>query len=162
LRADQADLADITKTVKKLQDPQMRAALSAKCAELPQTSGGQEIADILHALATEQASARAKTFTFIRLMAQDHINRGLRHVANLGLRRVALVYRFLNPHIVVQVTKQEPPVFGDSTDSAELHKLIKSASRFEHLITGASPAYVAKRKEIAKTAYGDLVEIIKK
>ena len=162
LRADQADLADITMTVKKLQDPQMRAALSAKCAELPQTSGGQEIADILYALATEQASARAKTFTFIRLMAQDHINRGLRHVANLGLRRVALVYRFLNPHIVVQVTKQEPPVFGDSTDSAELHKLIKSASRFEHLITGASPAYVAKRKEIAKTAYGDLVEIIKK
>ena len=162
LRADQADLADITKTVKKLQDPQVRAALSAKCAELPQTTGGQEIADILYALATEQASARAKTFTFIRLMAQDHINRGLRHVANLGLRRVALVYRFLNPHIVVQVTKQEPPVFGDSTDSAELHKSIKSASRFEHLITGASPAYVAKRKEIAKTAYGDLVEIIKK
>jgi UDP-N-acetylglucosamine:LPS N-acetylglucosamine transferase len=162
LRADQADLADITKTVKKLQDSQVRAALSAKCAELPQTTGGQEIADILYALATEQASARAKTFTFIRLMAQDHINRGLRHVANLGLRRVALVYRFINPHIVVQVTKQEPPVFGDSTDSAELHKLIKSTSRFEHLITGASPAYVAKRKEIAKTAYGDLVEIIKK
>ncbi len=162
LRADQADLADITETVKKLQDPQVRAALSAKCAELPQTSGGQEIADILYALATEQASARAKTFTFIRLMAQDHINRGLRHVANLGLRRVALVYRFINPHIVVQVTKQEPPVFGDSTDSAELHKLITSASRFEHLITGASAAYVAKRKEIAKTAYGDLVEIIKK
>ena len=162
LRADQADLADITKTVKKLQDPQVRAALSAKCAELAQTTGGQEIADILYALATEQAPARAKTFTFIRLMAQDHINRGLRHVANLGLRRVALVYRFLNPHIVVQVTKQEPPVFGDSTDSAELHKSIKSASRFEHLITGASPAYVAKRKEIAKTAYGDLVEIIKK
>jgi UDP-N-acetylglucosamine:LPS N-acetylglucosamine transferase len=109
LRADQADLADITKTVKKLQDPQVRAALSAKCAELPQTTGGQEIADILYALATEQAAAKAKTFTFIRLMAQDHINRGLRHVANLGLRRVALVYRFLNPHIVVQVTKQDPP-----------------------------------------------------
>ena len=162
LRADQADLADITKTVKKLQDPQVRAALSAKCAELPQTTGGQEIADILYALATKQAPAKAKTFTFIRLMAQDHINRGLRHVANLGLRRVALVYRFLNPHIVVQVTKQDPPSFGDSTDSAELHKLIKSASRFEHLIADASPAYVAKRKEIARTAYGDLVEIIKK
>ena len=162
LRADQADLADITKTVKKLQDPQVRAGLSAKCAELPNTTGGQEIANILFSLATAQAPAKAKTFTFIRLMAQDHINRGLRHVANLGLRRVALVYRFINPHIVVQVTKQEPPVFGDSTDSAELHKLIKSATRFEHLITEASPAYRAKREEIAKTAYGDLVEIIKK
>ena len=95
-------------------------------------------------------------------MAQDHINRGLRHVANLGLRRVALVYRFLNPHIVVQVTKQEPPVFGDSIVPAELHTLIKASTRFEHLITGASPAYRAKREEIAKIAYGDLVEIIKK
>jgi len=162
LRADQADLADIRKTVKKLQDPQIRTALSAKCAELPSTTGGQEIADILFSLATAEAPARAKTFTFIHLMAQDHINRGLRHVANLGLRRVALVYRFINPHIVVQVTKQDPPVFGDSTDSAELHKLIKSSVRFEHLITGASAAYLAKREVIAKTAYGDLVEIIKK
>ena len=162
LRADQADLADITKTVKKLQDPQVRAALSAKCAELPQTTGGQEIADMLFSLATAQAPAKAKTFTFIRLMAQDHINRGLRHVANLGLRRVALVYRFINPHIVVQVTKQEPPVFGDSTDSAELQKLIKSSIKFEHFITGASAAYVAKRKEIANSAYGELVENIKK
>jgi len=162
LRADQADLADITKTVKQLQDPEVRARLSAKCAELPNTTGGQEIADILFALATAQAPARAKTFTFYRLMAQDHINRGLRHVANLGLRRVALVYRFLNPHIVVQVTKQEPPVFGDSIVPAELHTLIKASTRFEHLITGASPAYRAKREEIAKIAYGDLVEIIKK
>ena len=162
LRADQADLADITRVVKQLQDPEVRARLSAKCAELPNTTGGQEIADILYALATVQATSGAKTFTFYRLMAQDHINRGLRHVANLGLRRVALVYRFLNPHIVVQVTKQEPPIFGDSTEPAELHKLIKSTTRFEHLIAGASPAYRAKREEIAKTAYGDLVEIIKK
>lgn len=162
LRADQADLADITMTVKQLQDPEVRARLSAKCAELPNTTGGQEIADILFKLATAQAPARAKSFTFYRLMAQDHINRGLRHVANLGLRRVALVYRFLNPHIVVQVTKQEPPVFGDSIVPAELHTLIKASTRFEHLITGASPAYRAKREEIAKIAYGDLVEIIKK
>ena len=162
LRADQADLTDITKTVKQLQDPEVRARLSAKCAELPNTTGGQEIADILFELATAQAPARAKSFTFYRLMAQDHINRGLRHVANLGLRRVALVYRFLNPHIVVQVTKQEPPVFGDSIVPAELHTLIKASTRFEHLITGASPAYRAKREEIAKIAYGDLVEIIKK
>ena len=160
LRADQADLADITKTVKQLQDPDIRAKLSAKCAELPATSGGEEIAQILFTLATTQAPARAKTFTFVRLMVQDHINRGLRHVANLGLRRVALIYRFLNPHIVVQVTKQEPPVFGDTIVPAELHALIKSSTRFEHLISGASPAYKAKREAIAKTAYGDLVEII--
>jgi UDP-N-acetylglucosamine:LPS N-acetylglucosamine transferase len=162
LRADQADLADITKTVKKLQDPQVRAALSAKCAELPNTTGGQEIADILFALTKEQTPQQAKSLIFKRLMIQDHFNRGLRHVANLGLRRVALVYRFINPHKDVQITKEEPPVFGDSTDSATLQKLIKSGTRFEHLITGASAAYLAKREEIAKTAYGDLVEKIKK
>jgi UDP-N-acetylglucosamine:LPS N-acetylglucosamine transferase len=162
LRADQADLADITKTVKKLQDPQIRTALSAKCAELPSTTGGQEIADLLFALANQQSPQQAKSLTFKRLMIQDHINRGLRHVANLGLRRVALIYRFIKPHYGVQTTAQDPPVFGDSTDSAELHKLIKSSVRFEHLITGASAAYLAKREVIAKTAYGDLVEIIKK
>jgi UDP-N-acetylglucosamine:LPS N-acetylglucosamine transferase len=155
LRADQADLADITKTVRKLQDPQIRAGLSAKCAELPNTTGGQEIADMLFALAKEQSQQQAKSLTFKRLMIQDHFNRGLRHVANLGLRRVALIYRFINPHYGVQVTAQESPVFGDSTDSPTLQKLIKSGTRFEHLITGASPVYRAKREEIAKTAYGN-------
>jgi len=86
----------------------------------------------------------------------------LRHVANLGLRRVALVYRFINPHKDVQIIKEEQPVFGDSTDSATLQKLIKSGTRFEHLITQASPGYRAKREEIAQEAYGDLVEKIKK
>jgi len=162
LRADQSDLADITKTVKKLQDPQVRAALSTKCAELPDTTGGQEIADMLFALTKQQSPQQAKSLTFKRLMIQDHFNRGLRHVANLGLRRVALVYRFINPHKDIQITKEEPPVFGDSTDSATLQKLIKSGTRFEHLITGASAAYLSKREEIAKTAYGDLVEKIKK
>jgi UDP-N-acetylglucosamine:LPS N-acetylglucosamine transferase len=162
LRADQADLADITKTVKKLQDPQVRAALSAKCAELPQTTGGQEIADMLFALTKQQSPQQAKSITFKRLMIQDHFNRGLRHVANLGLRRVALIYRFINPHYGVEVIAQDPPLFGDSTDSAELQKMIKSSVRFEHIITGASSAYLARRKEIAKTAYGDLFENIKK
>ena len=161
LRADQSDLADITATVKKLQDPAVRAQLSAKCVELPDTTGGAEIAEILFELATQQKPARAKKLTFMRLIGQDHINRGLRHIANLGLRRVALVYRYLHPHIVVQVTKQEPPIFGDSTKPEELRKFIKSANRFEHMIPGASLVYRARREAIAKEAYGDLVEIKK-
>jgi len=162
LRADQADLADITKTVRQLQDPQVRAALTAQCAKLPNTTGGDEIAKILYALATEKKSINAKTLTFRRLIVQDHINRGLRHVANLGIRRLALVYRFINPHIVVQVTAQEPPIFGDTSKPEDLRELIKSSTRFEHLISGASPIYRARREAIAKAAYGDLVEIIKK
>ncbi len=162
LRADQSDLSNITETVRKLQDPEIRAKLSSKCAELAATTGGSEIAEILFKLATQEKPAKAKTFTFLRLMVQDHINRGLRHVANLGIRRLALVYRYLNPHIVVQVTKQVPPIFGDTTNPDELRELIKSATRFEHLISNASPAYRARREVIAKEAYGDLVEIIKR
>jgi hypothetical protein len=87
-------------------------------------------------------------------MAQDHVNRGLRHVANLGLRRLALVYRFLHPHIKVQEISLEPPVFGEQATAAELHPLIKSSIRFEHLISGASASYRKRREEIAFAAYG--------
>ena len=159
LRANEADLTDITKTVRELQDQEVRSRLKVKCAELPETNGGQEIADILQALTTQNTSEKAKNIVFYRLIAQDHLNRGLRHVANMGLRRVALVYRFINPHAVEQVAKQEPPVFGDSTESRELQKLIKSGTRFEHLITGASDEYRKKREEIAYAAYGDVVKI---
>ena len=158
LRANEADLADITKTVRELQDQEVRSRLKVKCAELPETNGGQEIADILQALTTQITSEKAKNIVFYRLIAQDHLNRGLRHVANMGLRRVALVYRFINPHAVEQVAKQEPPFFGDSTESSELQKLIKSGTRFEHLITGASDEYRKKREEIAYAAYGDIVK----
>ena len=137
-----------------LQDPDVRKRLSDKCAELPNATGGQEIAAMLYALAVEQKPVRTKTFTFARLMAQDHINRGLRHVANLGLRRVALVYRLLNPHIKVQEIDQAPPVFGNHTIAAELHPLIKSATRYEHLIEGSSDNYRKRREEIAFAAYG--------
>lgn len=161
LRADQNDLADITATVRKLQSPEIRTQLSAKCAELPETSGGQEIADILFKLATQENSTGAKNLTFMRLLAQDHINRGLKHVINLGIRRLALIYRFLNPHIVIAITKAEPPVFGDSTEPEELRGLIKSTTRFEHLISGASRQYRLRREEIASQAYGSLVEVVR-
>ena len=154
LRADQADLADITEKVKMLQDPAVRQRLSAKCAELPDTTGGQEIAEMLFKLATEEAPKKASGFTFKHLMVQERINRGMRHVINLGLRRLALVYRFLHPHIVTQIVRVETPVFGSQTTSSELHPLIKGDTRFEHMIEGASESYRKRREEIADAAYG--------
>jgi hypothetical protein len=117
---------------------------------------------MLYKLAVEEKPKGAKNLTFVRLMAQDHLNRGLRHVANLGLRRVALVYRFLNPHIKVQEIDQTPPVFGDQTTSAELHPLIKSSTRFEHLISGHTAGYRKRREEIAFAAYGKETVVTKK
>jgi UDP-N-acetylglucosamine:LPS N-acetylglucosamine transferase len=161
LRADQADLADITAKVKMLQDPAVRQRLSAKCAELPDTTGGQEIAAMLYKLATEEAQKKASGFTFKRLMVQERINRGMRHVINLGLRRLALVYRFLHPHIVSEIVRVETPVFGSQTTAAELHPLIKGQTRFEHMITGASDSYRKRREEIADAAYGKQLLVTK-
>ena len=161
LRADQADLADITAKVKMLQDPAVRERLSAKCAELPDTTGGQEIAAMLYKLATEEAPKKASGFTFKRLMVQERINRGMRHVINLGLRRLALVYRFLHPHIVTQIVRVETPVFGSQSTAAELHPLIKGDTRFEHMISGASEKYRKRREEIADAAYGKQLQVSK-
>jgi UDP-N-acetylglucosamine:LPS N-acetylglucosamine transferase len=160
IRGNQADLHDITAAVKKLQDPDVRAKLSAKCAELPATTGGAEIAKILFDLATREEPKRPSWIVYKRLKLQEHINRGKRHIAYMVLRRLALVYRLINPHIVVSVVKQYPPVWGSQTTAKELHPLIKGDVRFEHLIEGASEQYIARRKEIAEKAYGHRTEII--
>jgi predicted glycosyltransferase len=161
LRADQSDLADITAKVKMLQDPEVRKRLSEKCAELPDTTGGQEIANMLYQLATAPKGKKSSGLTYKRLLLQDRISRGSRHVIMLGLRRLALVYRFLHPHIKVQEIDQAPPVFGDQNTAAELHPLIKSSTRFEHLISGASASYRKRREEIAFAAYGKETVITK-
>ncbi|CAN2245916.1 glycosyltransferase [Candidatus Planktophila dulcis] len=160
LRANQADLGDVTATVKKLQDADVRARLSKKCAELPDPIGGAEIAKILYELAVREEPIRPSWLRYNQLRIQEHINRGMRHVAYMGLRRLALLYRFINPHIVVQVTRQEPPIWGSQNTATELHPLIKGEQRFEHLITGASGAYIKRRKEIAEAAYGEKIEVI--
>ena len=162
LRADQANLADVTAKVRQLQDPEIRARLSDKCSQLPEPTGGVEIAKILYELAIAKEPIRPSRLTYLRLTIQEHINRGMRHVAYLGLRRAGLIYRALHPHIVVQVTRQEPPVWGDQNTAKELHSLIKGEQRFEHLITGASQKYKSRRAQIAEAAYGEHVEVIKK
>ena len=160
LRANQADLGDITATVKRLQDTEVRARLSRKCGELPDPTGGAEIAKILYELAVREDPIRPSWLKYQQLQLQDHLNRGLRHIAWIGLRRLALVYRFLHPHLVVQKIKEENPIWGSQNTAKELHPLIKGEQRFEHLIAGASDAYIARRKEIAEAAYGEKIEII--
>jgi UDP-N-acetylglucosamine:LPS N-acetylglucosamine transferase len=160
LRANQADLGDITATVKKLQDADVRARLSKKCAELPDPTGGAEIAKILYELAVREELIRPSWLRYNQLRIQDHINRGMRHIAYMGLRRLALVYRIINPHMIVKITREEPPIWGSQSTARELHPLIKGEQRFEHLISGASDAYIKRRKEIAEAAYGEKIEII--
>jgi len=162
LRADQAVLADITATVKKLQDPQVRALLAAKCAELPQVSGSTEIAQIFLKLIAEQAAIKPGTLTYKRLMLQDHINRGMRHLAYIGLRRLALIYRKFRPHPDAAKMTKVAPIFAQVTASAELRDLIKGSVRFEHMIVGASDSYKKRRQEIAHIAYNPPLIAIRK
>ena len=161
LRADQSDLADITAKVHQLQDSDVRNRLSRKCEELPAAHGGAEIAKILLELALKTQAAKPASLTYARLQFQEHLNRGMRHIANIGLRRLALIYRFLHPHIVVEVVKDVEPVFGEQTDPAQLRELIKGETRFEHLISDASDKYKNRRIEIAATAYGEKLLITK-
>ena len=160
LRANQADLGDITATVKKLQDSDVRARLSRKCAELPDPTGGAEIAKILYELAVQKEPIRPSWLRYKQLVAQDHINRGMRHVVYIGLRRLSIIYRLINPHKNMQIALEEPPIWGSQSTAQELHPLIKGPRRFEHLISGASDGYIKRRREIAETAYGEIVENI--
>ena len=162
LRADQADLVDITATVKKLQDPQMRTSLSAKCAELSEVSGSTEIAQIFLKLIADQSAIKPGSLTYRRLMLQDHINRGMRHIAYIGLRRLALIYRKFRPHPDAAKMATVAPIFSQITATAELRDLIKGDVRFEHMIAGASDAYKKRRQEIAHTAYNPPLISIRK
>ena len=157
LRANQADLGDITATVKKLQDPAVRERLHAKCSELPEPTGGAEIAKILYELAIQKEPVRPSALRYQQLVWQDHFNRGLRHVAYISLRRFSLLYRLIRPHKNTSEIKDEPPIWSSQTTAKELHPLIKGPRRFEHLITGASDTYIRRRHEIAEAAYGERI-----
>jgi UDP:flavonoid glycosyltransferase YjiC (YdhE family) len=169
LRADQANLENITATVKKLQDSQVRASLSAKCKELPEVSGGSEIAQIFLKLIADQAASKPNSLTYKRLTLQlyinrgvRHINRGVRHIAYIGLRRLALIYRKFKPHPEAAKMAKVAPIFSQASTATELHELIKGDVRFEHMITGASDTYKKRRQEIAHTAYNPPLIAIRK
>jgi UDP-N-acetylglucosamine:LPS N-acetylglucosamine transferase len=143
LRADQADLQNITAMVKKLQDSQIRERLHQQCAHLPDPVGGEEIAKILYDLASKT-----------EMSYQGPINRLKRLLLWGVLRRLSLIYRAINPHKVDGSVHHENPIWGSQTTAAELIPLITGTIRFEHLITGASDNYIKRRKEIANSAYG--------
>jgi UDP:flavonoid glycosyltransferase YjiC (YdhE family) len=154
LRADQADLENITQTVKLLQDPDERARLHRMCKELPEANGAKEAAQILFEMATIKHGTPPSMIARVRLQARELGLTSFRQFANAIYRQLALVYRKFNPHIVVQVTQLAAPYFGDETDPQTMRELINGEIRYEHLISGASENYRRRRDEIAATAYG--------
>jgi hypothetical protein len=160
LRADQADLINITETVKLLQDPEERARLHRMCKKLPEANGAKEAAQILYEMATIKHGAQPAMIARLRLRARDFSLISFRQLANAIYRQLALVYRKFNPHIVVQIVKTDAPYFGDETDSQTMRRLINGEVRYEHLIVGASEKYRRRRDEIASAAYGTLRRVV--
>jgi UDP:flavonoid glycosyltransferase YjiC (YdhE family) len=147
LRANQADLRNITLTVKKLQDPEVRERLHNQCAQLPDPVGGKEIADILYSFALKKEKSSTGPF-----------NRMRRVLLWVVLRRLGLIYRAINPYKIEILLDHEEPIWGSQNLAQELQPLIKGPRRFEHLITGASETYIRRRHEIADAAYGEKIE----
>jgi hypothetical protein len=154
LRADQADLENITETVKLLQDPEERSRLHRTCQRLPEANGAKQAAQILYEMATIKHGAAPSVIARARLWARDFSLISFRQLANIIYRQLALIYRKFNPHIVVQYIKTDAPYFGDETDPKTMRLLINGEIRYEHMITGASEKYRIRRDEIASAAYG--------
>jgi UDP-N-acetylglucosamine:LPS N-acetylglucosamine transferase len=137
LRADQADLKNITETVKELQDPNMRASLSFKCSELPSPIGGEEIAHKL----IKFVSTESKSNNLARILLFQ------------SLRYLAIGYRAIIKQKPGAAVSTNPAIFSDSTKASDLHQNIRSGNRFEHLISGSTGKYQQIRHEIADKYY---------
>ena len=140
LRADHASLTDITATVQRLSDETVRADLKRKCAELSNTNGGAEIAQILLQLA--QSSKKSSNKTFARFMAIQLIH------------KATYLYRLVRPYAKNSLLKSREILYSQETNAEYLRTHIKAEQRFEHMIVGASQDYINRRHEIASKAYG--------
>jgi UDP-N-acetylglucosamine:LPS N-acetylglucosamine transferase len=140
LRADHANLADITATVATLGDAAVRQRLQSTCAELSNTKGGSEIAQILLSLATSIAKKPSK--------------KASRFVATQVIHNVTYLYRLIRPYKKSAAVDTAETQFSQEIDADYLRSQIKGDQRFEHMIVGASQRYISRRHEIANKAYG--------
>jgi hypothetical protein len=127
--------------VRKLQELHTRTALTDKCADLKDTSGGREIAELLISLAI--AKKKSKPLTQL-----------LRLVAIQGIHKVTYIYRLIRPYKKGLPISESETIFSSEIDAAFLRTHIKGNQRFEHMIAGASPAYQERRRQISRAAYG--------
>ncbi len=139
LRADHANLADITATVAKLSDTALRQSLQSKCVELSNTKGGSEIAQILLALAISSTKKPSKKIS--------------RFVATQIIHKVTYLYRLIRPYKKNSTVETKPALFSQEIDADYLRSHIKGDQRFEQMIVGSSESYISRRHEIASKAY---------
>jgi len=139
LRADHANLVDITATVAKLSDAALRQSLKSTCAELSNTEGGSEIAQILLSLATSVETKSSKKIS--------------RFVATQLIHKVTYVYRLIRPYKKSATVDGGRTLYSQEIAADYLRTHIKGSQRFEHMIVEGSQSYIARRHEIASKAY---------
>jgi UDP-N-acetylglucosamine:LPS N-acetylglucosamine transferase len=139
LRADHANLAEITATVATLSDAAVRQSLHDKCAELSNTNGGSEIAQILLSLSTSAKKRPSKRVS--------------RFVATETIHKITYLYRLIRPYKKSATVDQGATLFSQEINADCLREHIKGNQRFEHMIVEGSQSYIARRHEIAHKAY---------
>ena len=160
LYADNDSLEEIEHQSSKLAFPLLRHQLITQCRQVPTLSGAFDIAELVRFMTHDSYSALVnKRVHFQRFIAVAAYARGpqfyARRIVNTGLRALAITFRTLFPHNDAEIPKEEA-VFSDSRNFKLLDKYIRGSVRFEHILNGASPTYVAQRKAIARNAYGEL------
>jgi len=142
LRANHADLADITRTVSRLSSSELRAQLSSKCAEIPETTGAAEIAQMLFDLAVRGDKN------------SEGLAKRLSRAATVKILYLATkIYRLVRPQSYSIDSSSEEPLFSSETDAEFLRKMIRGNRRFEQLIPGSSETYRLNRKRLAERCY---------
>ncbi|TRZ85607.1 MAG: UDP-N-acetylglucosamine--LPS N-acetylglucosamine transferase [Streptomycetaceae bacterium] len=158
LMADQSNLPDIERTVKKLQDPILRIALSNKCLDLPAPSGANEIAEFLLKISKStianriRKSVQYRSFSVLEILGKKPID-AVKHLIVFFLEKVGLSYRVLFPHKKTTPQITGAPIYSQTIKTEELRALIAAPRRFEHLYPESSEKYIYARRAIANTAY---------
>ena len=158
LMANQADLADIESTVRKLQEASVRKSLTEKCSFLPKTNGAYEIADFLiqlsqpHNARLTTSGTKISILSLLTKIASGPVT-AVKNLTVFFLEKIGLSYRAIFPHLVESLKVTGAPIFSDTEDVNELRAYVRAPRRFEHLIVKASERYRKQRIEIATKAY---------
>jgi UDP-N-acetylglucosamine:LPS N-acetylglucosamine transferase len=160
LYADNDSLEEIEHQSAKLAFPLLRQQLISQCQQVTLFSGASDIAELIRFMTHDSYSALVnKRVHFQRFIAIAAYARGpqfyARRIINASLRFLAVTFRALFPHNDLELPKEEA-IFSESRNFKLLDKYIRGQERFEHVLSDASPMYIAKRKQIAKNAYGEL------
>lgn len=166
LFADNDSLAIIESQAARLKNSAVREELTQNCLIIDSFDGADQISEILSFFLHERYSSLIfKTFHYQRFFLINAFSKNprfyLKRTVNFSLRAISILFRYLRPHNHLLVPKSEV-LFSQSRNFEALDKYIRTQEKFEHLLNGASQAYISSRNNIAQDAYGQITpKIIK-